>query len=55
MFAVTEMETGFGRESRSIKPTIVVQVLIVCVGLMLWFAAALGSRSTRRPLAGEDE
>ena len=48
---MTEIEAGFGRESRSITPTIGVLVLIVCVGLVLWLAGALGGATP----AGEDD
>jgi hypothetical protein len=55
MFAMTELEMGFGRESRSITPGIGVLVLIVCVGLMLWIAGALGRDPARRSAAGEED
>ena len=55
MFAMTELEAGFGRESRSITPGIVVLALVVCVGFALWIAGALGSRSTRRVPVDEED
>ena len=54
MFGMTEIDTGFGKESRSITLTIGVLTLIVCVAFIQWIVGALGTRSTKRSLTDED-
>lgn len=54
MFAISDLETGFGRESRSITPGLAVLALIVCVSFALWIAGALSRRATRRAPADDE-